>query len=146
MTNEGPEECKCESQFCFCYPAGPGCVNVYASGSNGDVAPIATISGSNTGLGYPDEIAVDSNLNVYVWNLNAVGRVGVTGPSSGRAAARKGVPIGGTFQDIELVRGAPGILIFGPGSRGDVAPTSTISGPYTGLNGPLGIAIGPSGP
>jgi 6-phosphogluconolactonase (cycloisomerase 2 family) len=46
-------------------PAGC-CVTVYAKDANGDVAPIRTISGSNTGIDGPNGIAVDSDDNVYV--------------------------------------------------------------------------------
>ncbi|MGP8099314.1 MAG: NHL repeat-containing protein [Candidatus Cybelea sp.] len=46
-------------------PAGC-CVTVYAKGANGNVAPIRTISGSNTELDGPNGIALDSDDNVYV--------------------------------------------------------------------------------
>ena len=38
---------------------GPASVTIYAAGSNGNAAPIATISGANTGLISPSGIAVD---------------------------------------------------------------------------------------
>lgn len=41
-------------------------MTVYAKDANGDVAPIRTISGSNTGIDGPNGIAVDSDDNVYV--------------------------------------------------------------------------------
>ncbi len=49
----------------------PPSVFVYSAGSNGNVAPIATISGSNTGLSYADSIAVDSSANIYVADEDA---------------------------------------------------------------------------
>jgi DNA-binding beta-propeller fold protein YncE len=51
------------------YPAGSGCsasVNVYASGANGNVAPIAVIQGANTKLVYPFGVALDPSGNIYV--------------------------------------------------------------------------------
>ncbi len=39
-----------------------------AAGSDGDVAPAATIAGADTGLAGPDGLAVDSSGNIYVSN------------------------------------------------------------------------------
>ena len=41
-----------------------GTVTIYAKGSNGNAAPIATIGGSNTGLELPWGIALDSKGNI----------------------------------------------------------------------------------
>ncbi len=46
-------------------------VTVYPPGANGDVAPIQTISGSNTGINAPWSVAVDSEHNIYVDNVGA---------------------------------------------------------------------------
>ena len=40
-------------------------IQVYAAGSNGDAAPIATISGDQTELGNPQGVALDSNDDIY---------------------------------------------------------------------------------
>lgn len=45
---------------------GPSTVTVYAPGANGNVAPLRTIAGSNTGLVYSVGIALDADLNIYV--------------------------------------------------------------------------------
>ena len=45
-------------------------VAVFAAGANGNVAPIRSISGSNTGLHDPAGIALDAGNNVYVTNGN----------------------------------------------------------------------------
>jgi sugar lactone lactonase YvrE len=45
-------------------------VTVYAAGATGNVAPIATISGANTGLQAPTGIAVDAAGNIYVGDEN----------------------------------------------------------------------------
>ena len=46
-----------------------GSVLVYAAGANGNVAPIRTITGSNTELEYPEGVAVDASSNVYISNV-----------------------------------------------------------------------------
>ena len=46
------------------------CMSIRA-GSNGNAAPIATISGGNTGLCYPVGIALDSSGNIYVADEDA---------------------------------------------------------------------------
>lgn len=43
-------------------------VTVYAAGADGNVPPIQTITGSNTGLNDPRSIAVDAGRNMYVAN------------------------------------------------------------------------------
>jgi hypothetical protein len=43
-------------------------ITVYASGSNGNVSPIASISGSNTGLASPQGVVLDSTGGIYVAN------------------------------------------------------------------------------
>jgi len=47
-------------------------VTGYPAGAAGNEAPVATISGSNTGLGAPVGIDVDSHGNIYVANLFTV--------------------------------------------------------------------------
>lgn len=45
-----------------------GSITVYANGATGDARPIQTIAGSNTLLGFPDGIALDSEGSMYVAN------------------------------------------------------------------------------
>jgi DNA-binding beta-propeller fold protein YncE len=91
-------------------------VFVYSAGSNGNVAPIASISGSNTGLHKPQGIAVDSNGKIYVADVFVV----------------KNSASGSVF-------------VYPAGSNGDVFPSAAISGSNTGLFQPRGIALDPSG-
>jgi len=113
VVNGGRKKCTRNS----CGPTRPGSVSVYAPGSNGDVKPVARISGADTRLEFPSGIALDSNGNIYVLNLDE------------------------PFAGIEH-----SILIFAAGSRGNTAPMDAISGPSAGLNGGFGIAVGPGGP
>jgi hypothetical protein len=91
----------------------PAGIRVYSAGSNGNVPPIVTISGSNTGLSgrHLRGIALDSEENVYV---TSDGRDGM----------------------------ASAITVFKAGSNGNVKPMAAISGDNTGLSAAVGIAIG----
>ena len=97
-----------------------GSVTIYAAlgSSTGTLneAPTATIAGAsignnNTGLSFPSSIALDSAANIYVTN------------------------------DGSLNGGADSITIYSAGSKGNVTPSSTITGSNTGLANPQGIAI-----
>jgi hypothetical protein len=102
-------------------------VTTYAAGSNGNVAPMATISGPLTQLDQPSGVAVDSIGNVYVAN-----------DASG----------GGTRLDS--------ITVYAPGGNGNVAPAmrlnnctliknTVIQGWLTDLDQPTGILLSASG-
>ncbi len=76
-----------------------GSITVYAAGATGNVAPVATITGSDTGLSAPQGIAVDGAGNVFVANLT-----------------------GGLLENGS-------VTVYAAGSNGDVAPINIISGP-----------------
>ena len=95
-------------------------VTVYPPGSNGDQVPSATIIGPNTGLLAPFGVAVDSMGNIYVANYGSI------------------------FDIIFFDNGDDYVTVYPPGSNGNVSPMATISGAATLLNGPWGIALGPS--
>ena len=132
VANEGRLKC---TDRCGCFPTGHGSVTVYPPGSHGDVVPIATIKGANTGLWSPYGITLDSNGNIYVLNNNV--RIFVGGGGVGFCV---GV--------IQGVTDGSDILTFAAGSDGDATPIGGIGGPFTGLAAfsPAGIAIGPAGP
>jgi NHL repeat len=138
VTNEGPANC---TRYCGCVPNGSGSVTVYAPGSSGDAAPIATIGGANTGLKYPYGLSLDSEGNVYVLNSTGIA-VGCIGIGKERMAIGNGVP---NATAIRSARRHDPLLVFAAGSNGDVAPVASIGGPSTGLYNPEGIAIGPTG-
>jgi sugar lactone lactonase YvrE len=86
-------------------------ITVYSPGSTGNIAPVRTISGNLTRLSSPSGIAVDSSGNLYVDSLGVQGSQGA------------------------------GILIFAPGSNGNVAPTLSIDGDCANLTttGPIAL-------
>jgi hypothetical protein len=92
----------------------PASIRVYSTGSDGNVPPIATISGSNTGLNGRTVrgIAVDSKENLYV-------------TSDGHDTTESS------------------ITVFAARCNGNVKPIAIIAGDNTGLSGAGGIAIGP---
>ena len=137
-------------------------VAVYAPGASGNVAPIRTISGSNTGLYQPTYDAVDSSGRIYVTNLGTVtvyaaGANGNVAPIATIAGSKTGLAgnglsyAGGIAVDssglIYVTTGVrqlnPSILVFAPGANGNVPPLRTITGSNTGLNYPVAIAVGP---
>src|SRR5271163_319799 len=93
-----------------------GKVNVYTAGGNGNIAPIATISGIATGLAYPEGIALDSDRNIYVANLY-------------------------TANTATSLKYSPSITVYAAGSDGDASPISIIAGNNTGLSNPSGIGL-----
>ncbi len=74
-------------------------ITEYAPGASGNIAPICTISGSNTGLDENDDISLASDGTLYVGNF----------------------------------LGSP-VEVFAPGACGNVAPIRTIAGAVTGLS------------
>jgi len=88
-----------------------GTVTIYAPGSNGNVAPIGTISGAATGLEVDGPLVLDASGNIYVPNV-----------------ARGGGPNGS-------------ITVYAAGTVGDVAPMQTISGSSTKLYYPRQVAL-----
>jgi hypothetical protein len=90
-------------------------VTVYTAGSSGNVAPIQTISGSNTLLSNIFGIAVDTPGNIYVSST------AINGPGAGT------------------------VNVFAPGATGNVAPIRTISGALTGIYRPFGLTVDPTG-
>jgi hypothetical protein len=91
---------------------------IFAAGASGNASPIATITGSNTGLNGPQHIALDGAGNIYVANT---GGIAVEGEGSGN------------------------VLVYAAGATGNVSPMATIAGSMTGLSDPEGIALDDAG-
>lgn len=140
----------------------PYSVTVYPAGSNGNVTPSRTITGSKTGLSQPYSIAVDSSGNIYVANAGTCGGCEtVTVYSSTqngnvspiRTISGSNTGFGNGSIDVAWFGGRIYITsdynrvgIFPDTANGNnVAPTKSISGTATKLDQPYGIAIAPTG-
>jgi hypothetical protein len=148
-------------------PAVPASVFVYSAGSHGDAAPLATISGSNTGLMEPCGVTLDSTGNIYVADFSAAS-VFVYSPlqTSGTGTLNENPTV--TIKDSQHLSGPCGITldsssnIYVADSRAasvfaypavgsstgtiNESPMSTISGPSTELAEPLFVALQPPPP
>ncbi len=136
-------------------PLGAGSITVYAAGSTGNVAPITTISGSNTLLNGPYQVAVDSSLNIYVANFwppygitvyaaGANGNVAptktITGPAT-KMDSPDGVALDAAKNVYVANYDANDIGIFAATAQGNVAPAHQIKGKKTGVICPSGMVI-----
>ena len=97
-----------------------GSITVYPAGSDGNIAPLATISGKATGLSFPAGIALDSSDNIYVTNFNI-------------ANVKNALNLGGS------------ITVYPAGSKGNASPSAIIAGSNTGLESAEGIALDSNG-
>jgi sugar lactone lactonase YvrE len=136
---------------------GPYSVTVYPAGSNGNVTPSATITGSNTGLSCPMGIAVDSSGNIYVanWLADVWGSITVyPAGSNGNVAPTATISGGNTDLDApwgiavdssrniyEVNMPPSNVYVYPAGSNGDVA-SSAFFGSFLY---PVGIAVGSNG-
>ena len=141
-----------------------GRITVYAAGSDGDAAPTAVIEGSNTQIGDRlFSIAVDSKRNIYLGaDVDRVatgilvfpsGSNGNIAPSATIAGSNTLVffplgialdPAGNIYVATSDDRPSFAILVYGPGSNGNVPPKRLIAGDKTSLFDPDGIGIGPN--
>ncbi len=145
---------------------GPGSVFVYPAlgGSTGllNETPTATISGSTTGLTYPEGIALDSSSKIYVADEDAasVFVYPALGSSIGLLDETPTATISGSDTGLSSPFGialdssgniyvadffTASVNIFPAGSNADAAPIATISGSNTGLQRPAGIALDSNG-
>ena len=88
-------------------------VLVFTRTASGNVVPLRTIAGAATGLNVPVGVYVDEDVNLVFGN-NEIGVANLSGNS---------------------------ILVFSRTVDGNVAPLRTISGPLTGLNQPVQLAL-----
>jgi hypothetical protein len=99
-----------------------GSITVYAPGATGNVSPTATIGGQRTGLFGPQGIAIDPvNGDIYVANEP-------TGSDPAIGSSEEGT-----------------ILIYSPGSKGNVSPLGKIHGSATELGDPFGLTFDSAG-
>jgi hypothetical protein len=142
---------------------GGNCVTLYPVGSNGNVAPVATIDGAATTLTDPKGIALDSKANIFVLNVF----VNYSRPRDGASITEFAAGSRGNVSPIATIAGPrtllrsvqsisvdsndniyvgagepapPGVRVFAAKSNGDVIPRANIAGPETGLQNTFGLA------
>lgn len=147
---------------------GGNSVTLYPVGSNGNVAPLATISGAATMLTDPKGIALDGNANIFVLNVF----VNSSRPRDGASVTEFAAGSRGNVSPIATIAGPrtllrsvqsisvdsndniyvgagepdpPGVRVFSAKSSGDVIPRANIGGPETGLQNTFGLATDPNG-
>ncbi|MFZ0660131.1 MAG: SBBP repeat-containing protein [Candidatus Binataceae bacterium] len=143
---------------------GPDSVTVFAVGSNGNVTPTATITGTATGLAYPTAITLDPSGNIYVANSGSqiggvdsitvypAGSNGNVQPSATISGGSTGllVPWGIALDSVDniyvandgsTVGALDSVTVYPAGSNGNVTPSTTITGANTGLDSPGGITV-----
>ena len=120
-------------------------ITEYAPGANGNVAPIATIAGSATGLFEPRGIAIDHAGHLWVLNSQgmvsefAAGASGNVAPITTLSAVRLDFATHITFDpvgDLFVSGGALGTRLveeFAAGATGNDAPIATLRGPHASL-------------
>lgn len=133
----------------------------YSVGVNNNIAPSRRIVGGNTGLQYPEGIAVDSSGDIYVANSNA-GRSVVEFSSGASGNASPVMTISGgntTFNFLGGLaldstgnlwvadQGAQAVDEFAPQSAGthNVAPSKRLVGANTDFSNPVGVALDKQG-
>ncbi|MBV8490023.1 MAG: hypothetical protein JO199_05775, partial [Candidatus Eremiobacteraeota bacterium] len=138
------------------YYPGQASITVYPAGSNGDVTPSQTITGSYTDLYNPSGIAVDSSHNIYidgeyghritVYGAGANGNVAPIQEIKGNAT-QQGYDSGMALDsagNMYVANPSNAILVFAAGATGNVAPIRVIKGSYTDytqLSYPYGVAV-----
>lgn len=149
---------------------GSGSITVYAANPSGTVnaTPLATITGSNTGLNGPTAIALDASGKIYVASftgavtvypanpsgmLNEAPLATITGANT-QLTSPYGIAVdaGGTiYVANELggnnvgLNGSITTYAANPSGTLDETPVAEIIGSNTGLNDPIGVAVDASG-
>jgi sugar lactone lactonase YvrE len=127
-------------------------INVFPPGTNGNTAPERMIQGAGTGLDGPADVKVDASGDVWASNFYgdtiteyAPGASGNATPICTISGSKTnldenddislepdGTLVVGNFTDAADNGGS--VVVFSPGSCGNVAPAETISGSSTGLS------------
>jgi subtilisin family serine protease len=136
---------------------GNNSVTIYSRTAVGDVAPLRTLTGPTTGLSNPFGIYVDTvnneigvanngNNSVTIYTLTADGDMAplrtLSGPTTGLSSPSgifvdTGVAV---YGEIGVVNRANNSVTTYPlTADGDATPLLTLTGPSTGLSGPVGV-------
>lgn len=137
-----------------------GSIIELAPNANGDVAPISSIEGLDTGLTEPDDLVVTPSGALWVTqsSSNAVteyapGAHGDVGPIATLSGTKTGLDVptsiaiagDGSLWVMNAGQTHQTLSHFAAGAHGNVAPIATISGSNAGLVQTRGIALTPDG-
>jgi hypothetical protein len=133
-----------------------GEITVYSPDARGDAAPQWSLSGADTGLSYPEGIALDDRGELFVANYNdtvtvyASGAKGDAKPLRTIAGSRTGLsyPVGIAVDgagDAFVVNSNNTVTVYAAGTDGNAAPERTIGGAQTKLRACDALAIDASG-
>jgi len=127
-------------------------ITVYAPGASGNVAPMTTISGSQTGLRGLRDLAVDTGGRIYVTSSSEQGEfvkvyaAGASGNVPPIAAINllytccpAGINVdstGNIFVSFHYHPSTDSIEVYAPGSNGNTPPIRNIVGSLTALSYP----------
>jgi sugar lactone lactonase YvrE len=141
------------------YVANPsgGSVTAYATGANGDAAPVLRLSGPATGLNQPTGVVADDAGDVFVANAgndsvteyapevtgNSAPTVTISGAQTGLSRPQD-VAVGPNGR-LYVTNLNGSVTSYAAGASGNVAPVTTISGQNTRLAHPHGLVFDPSG-
>lgn len=131
-----------------------GTITWYSPGSNGNVAPIGTIAGSNTGLHAPASPVFDVSGNLYVPNprsnsisVFAAGSTGNATPMQTITGSHTAlhepfqVTLDSSLNIYTANYSTPmSLTVYAAGANGNATPIEMIAGDKTKLDGPDGIA------
>jgi sugar lactone lactonase YvrE len=140
----------------------PAKITVYPAGADGDVSPIATLTGeTDPGIDLPEGIALDSTGRIYVTNLESVTvypagtdhnvqpMAAIRGPAT-RLVRPSGIAVGSGGEIYVANRDrtpdpVPGaVTVYRGGADGDMEPSAVLTGPAIGSN-PGGVAVDANG-
>lgn len=135
-----------------------GAVLVFEAGASGNVTPIRTITGPNTGLSRAFAVTRDQVGQIYVFDYDAHA-IRVFAPDAngnadplrsiqGPSTRLNGVPAMRVSQTGELYvvdQDEGTVKVFAAGATGDAAPIRVIGGDVTGLRSPGALAFSSSG-
>jgi 6-phosphogluconolactonase (cycloisomerase 2 family) len=129
-------------------------ITEYKRSANGDIAPIATIAGSATGLSLPSYIALDPSHHLFVTNATANSVTEYAKITSGNTPPI--ATIQGAFTQLSFPQGialdasgriyvangasTPYITVYRAGANGNIAPSQTIYD-ATGFLSVAGLAV-----
>ena len=109
--------------------SGSGNIVVYRAGATGDVKPMVSIDGADTGINFPSSVAIDSAGDIYVANCGASPMFTLFGQAF----------------PCTTTSTSSSITVYAPASNGNALPLRTITGVDAAIDQPNGIGVDAQG-